>query len=381
MKKFLSFVLAIAMIIPCFAVSAETGADLKIVKEIIPAGDETPVYREMTSTEYGKAAAQVIVPASCFENSESVSVYFAKYTSGNQLESVAVTTVTSDKADTAAVTSAFDITEDSIVKAFAWNGANITPLSASVELPAKTTHIVYDFEDETEYPLDAALTNKNQEVWQARKDCNSVTIVNDPLGKSGKVVKFDATKGSASANFVEGTTYRESIDKFLDKTSSTVEFDFYMPEGLTRKVTATDEEGNPTAYDNKDLYFRLNFGSVMYSQIQIRATKSGGWSNRLQLNSNSGYGALVANKYADPAEFFGKWNHFKLTYAPCEGNDKACEYYLWINDELIYHSIGIDTKVANRNYIARNLYIGTYQGAGDLDDNSVFYIDNVKFSA
>ena len=381
MKKFLSFVLAIAMIIPCFAVGAETGADLKIVKEIIPAGSETPVYREMTSTEVGKAAAQLVVPASCFENSESVNVYFAKYTSDNQLDAVAVATVTSDKADTAVVTSAFDITEDSIVKAFAWNGANITPLSESVKLPAKTTHIVYDFEDDTEYPLDAALTNKNEEVLQARKDCNSVTIVNDPLGKNGKVVKFDATKGSATANFNEGANYRPSIDKFLDKTSSTVEFDFYMPNKLTRKVTATDEEGNPTEYGDKDLYFRLNFGSVLYSQIQIRATKSGGHSNRLQLNSNSGYGTLAANKYADPSEFYGKWNHFKLTYAPCEGNDNACEYYLWINDELIYHLIGIDTKVTNRNYIARNLYIGTYQGVGYLDENSVFYIDNVKFSA
>ncbi|MBQ4526926.1 MAG: hypothetical protein II998_02525 [Clostridia bacterium] len=381
MKKFLSIILAVAMLIPCFSAMAETNTDLTIVKEIIPANSETPVYREMTSTEEGKAAAQVVVPASAFENSESINVYFAKYASGNQLEAVKVATVTSDKADTPVITEAFDITEESVVKAFAWNGTTITPLSTSVALPKKTTHIVYDFEDDTEYPLDTAVTNKNAEVMQARKDCNNVTIVNDPLGQNGKVVKFDATKGSTAANFIEGTTYRPSINKFLDKTSSTVEFDFYMPNKPSRKVTATDEEGNPTAYSDKDLYFRLNFGSVFYSQIQIRATKAGGHSNRLMINTNSAYGTLVANKYCAPEEFYGKWNHFKLTYAPCEGNNEACEYYLWLNDELIYHSIGLDTKVTNRNYVARNLYIGTYQAAGYLDENSVFYIDNVKFSA
>ncbi len=381
MKKFLSLALVIAMIIPCFAVCAEANVELNFVKEIIPAGSETPVYRQMTSTEDGKVAAQVVVPASAFEGSETVNVYFAKYTSGNQLDSVAVATVTSDKADIPVVTASIDMAEDSIVKAFAWDGAKITPVSADVELPAKTTHIVYDFEDDTEYPLDAAITNKNEEVLQARKDCNKVTIVNDPLSQNGKVVKFNASTGTASANFIEGTTYRPSINKFLDKTSSTVEFDFYMPNALSRCVTAKDEEGNPTTYDKRDLYFRLQFGSTFYAQIQIRTAASGSQSNRHQLCTNSGYGALMANKYTN-TDFFGKWHHFKLTYAPFEGNDEACEYYYWVDDVLLYHGIGLNTKVTNRNYVPRNLYIGTYQDGSHIDDeNAVFYIDNVKFSA
>lgn len=381
MKKFLSIILAVAMLIPCFSVMAETNTDLTIVKEIIPANSETPVYREMTSTEEGKAAAQVVVPASAFENSESINLYFAKYTAGNQLEAVKVATVTSDKADTPVITEAFDITEESVVKAFAWNGTTITPLSTPVALPKKTTHIVYDFEDDTEYPLDTAITNKNAEVLQARKDCNNVTIVNDPLGQNGKVVKFDATKGSTAANFIEGTTYRPSINKFLDKTSSTVEFDFYMPNALSKRVTATDEEGNPTTYDKRDLYFRLQFGSTFYAQIQIRTAANGSQTNRHQLCTNSGYGALLANKYTN-TDFFGKWHHFKLTYAPCEGNDDACEYYYWVDDVLLYHGIGLATKVADKNYVPRHLYIGTYQDGSHMgDENAVFYIDNVKFSA
>ena len=381
LKKVLSITLALAMLVAALPVFAET-AEMNIVKEIVPNGEADAYHRPMLTREPGNVAAGVTIPTSVFDGGvEKANLYIASY-SNSTLKAVAVKEITSADAGQAVYTPSIAVDESDEVKAFIWNGFDVIPLSTAAALPAKTTHVTYDFEEDIhvvgQMPARELAAGTYREYMKDFSD--NVTVQNDPLGENGKVLKFDGSTKTAGANFCEGGALGSTINKFKNQTSSSVEFDFYMPEQLPPRENGVDENSNPV-YANRETYFRVDFDATMFIYIQIRQYANNSSSNRFVICNNKYATDWGSNKYVAADDFFGKWHTMKLEYAPCADNPNARQYWFWFDGELFYHVVGAETGKTDYSYVPRTAYIYNYTPAGHFDPNMVYYIDNVKFSA
>ena len=388
LKKVLSITLTLAMLISTMSVFA-TEITPEFKAETI-VSEEVTNYRPLKTKENGKVCAAVTIPASVFDSGvEQANLYIATYSNENSksLEAVAVKEITSADAGQTVYTPAIEVNQNNELKAFVWNGLNVSPVAMPAQLPAKTLRTGTDFE--TGFTLGESPSGIDDISG------SGITVVADPEenGTRGNVVKVQGTydsatnsaKSGAGIKFSELETYLGAWNgdtrKSIGYIAVDYEFDIYFENNFTYQKSDGSSANEHLMYDI------LTGDGNEYTAFRFTLNKSGS-----RITFNDRHYEMPEKDLSNYTNLFNRWIHVKIETRPYQYvNDEGkvtydlskCEYKFWFDDQLIWHSTG--TKHANVNSaLGRNGCDGRLIFRANAGNTYTyarpFYIDNVKCS-
>jgi len=377
MKKFLSVILAVAMLIPCFSVMAED-VTVNVAKKVT-AADETSVYRSLATKEAGSIVAAASIPADFIAEGATAKLFIAKYVGalGNELDSVAVKEITSADNGTTVATSEITVAETDKVKAFIWDGLTINPIAVSAQPADKQQIILYDFETE-----ETSFTGNNS------------AIVENPVG-TGNVLKLqglydeEAGKQTAIASGTAAFTNAIKAAGVPAYSASTYEFDMLIPAEWTYKTVTENADGTQTVADRRyNVIYDLYFGSTTIYRLRMTISRD---NNRIVFYNQGDGAKVLKDHYEKEQGLYNRWIHVKVDirpYAP-EANDASCDanysqvYITFDNDTVIEEKVGpyskttLSTGLLALDGLANSMIMN---GESTTCWAKPIYIDNVKMS-
>lgn len=376
MKKFLSIILAVAMLIPCFSVMAED-VTVNVAKKVT-AADETSVYRTLATKEAGDVVAAAVIPENTLAEGETAKLFIAKFDNGsNELGSVSVKEITSADNGTTVATDALAVAETDKVKAFIWKGDTIVPISPASEPVDKQQIICYDFETE-----ETSFTGTNS------------AIVENPVG-TGNVLKlqgaFNEETGKQTAVASGTATFANAIKAagVPAYSASTYEFDMLIPAEWTYKTVTENADGTQTVADRKyNVIYDLSFGSTAIYKLRMTISRD---NNRIVFYNQGDGAKVLKDHYEKEQGLYNRWIHVKVDirpYAP-EANDASCDanysqvYITFDNDTVIEEKVGpyskttLSTGLLAMDGLANSMIMS---GESTTCWAKPIYIDNVKMS-
>lgn len=393
MKKLLSVVLTVAMLLSACSVFADNAA-LGFGAEVQT--ETEGIYRELKTHEDGNLIASVVIPVSVFEGGvESAKLYVAAYGTAGELSSVAVKDVTFADAGIAVKTPAIEVIDTDTVRAFIWDGKNITPIASSKTLPKKETKMNFTFED---YDL-GAITADGSKITGSPY----ATVVNDPdsAGEHGNVLKLlgdyntETLTAGTRADFRVGELKNNILGAWnsVERKSRGMlavdyEFDIYVPSTYAYQ----DAEGNDLKYD---VSYDFQFGEYAMAKLRFSFGKDGnrfivadGQENNLRVCDKQGYTTL-----------HDRWIPVKIETRPYfettidengnkveTVNEEYSEIFVYFDNELVYHKLdsthtSYTTALTNNSWrgCEGRIYITCGAGA-NYSYSRAIYIDNLRAS-
>ncbi len=393
MKKLLSVVLTVAMLLSAGSVFAED-ASLGFGAEVQT--ETEGIYRELKTHEDGNLIASVVVPASVFEGGvESAKLYVASYGAAGELSTVSVKDVTSADAGKEVKTPSIEVKDSDIVRAFIWDGTNITPIANSKTLPKKETQFNLTFENYEK----GAITVDGSTIASAA----CATVVDDPdsANEHGQVLKLLGDYNTET--LTAGTRANLGVYELLKNTLGVwnsaerksrgmlavdYEFDIYVPSTYAYQ----DADGNDLKYD---VMYDFQFGEYAMASLRFAFGKDG---NRFIVYDKHESNKRVFDK-SGYTTLHDRWIPVKIETRPYfetgvdeNGNkvetvkEEYSEIFVYFDNELVYHKLdssatAYTTALTNNSWrgCEGRIYISCAAGA-NYSYSRAIYIDNFRAS-
>ena len=390
-KKIVCTILSVIM---AFTATVSLAQDVKVdfAEELVVSESET-VYRNLKTKEDGNIVAKITVPDNFFDSGiESAKLYVASYNclDAKELDQVAAIEITPSDAGKEVVTPVIALDGTETLKAFLWDGKDITPISAKNDIPKKEPALNYTFEN---FNIGDTITDST--IFLSG---SNVTAASDPEpnGTRGTVAKFlgiydcatDSIKSGWSFSIHELKYNRSAINARGGTVAVDYTYDLYIPsEYAYDKADGSD-------YKN-DTIFQIKFGEYRMAGFQMMICTD---NNRIQFQNftdgvTSGWVNYQNWKTKTGRGLYDRWIQMKVetrpfvTINPETGKEVVSYDYsestIYFDDVVVGHVIG---KV-NGNASATNTGFDGIEGRLYFSCNKnsysvsrAVYMDNFKIS-